>query len=330
MKHVIGTTKNKSNASKNLQFAIVTSVDKVIVNTTDEKQNAKDVRFNADEHAIRCRIIGSDYDNALLDSELPNCFPLLPKHLNLKPKVNEIVLVMTFSDEDRFNDRFYVGPINSTPSKLNLETGDSTALSNFSEGKTTPPAEISKITSAKGVYIDPKHVVIHGRNNTDIAQRNGEVIIRAGKFVENNPLVFNNSNPAYIQLKFNQSINDGDSERKVSVNNIVADKINLLTHSGGRPRFNLSNVDRISGEADYISDSELKNIMETAHPLVFGDTLIEYLQLLKNALINHVHNGNGNKPTDRTDSSGNLPLEYFLNKAEKLEKNMLSRNIKIN
>jgi hypothetical protein len=32
--------------------------------------------------------------------------------------------------------------------------------------------------------------------------------------------------------------------------------------------------------------------------LPFGDVLLEYLKLLKEALFSHVHNGNGNTATD--------------------------------
>ena len=323
---------NSSKSFKNIQFGIVTTVGKVDVNSESEKNRAQDVRFNADEHAIRCRIIGSSFDNKYSDSELPNCFPLLPKHLNFVPKVNEVGLVFTFGEDERFNDRFYIGPLNSTPTKLNIDTIHTTALSNFSEGNTTPAAEISKIPSADGVYDNPQHVIIEGRNNTDIIQRDNEILIRSGKFVLNNPLVFNKRNPAYIQLKFNQDIIDADGQKKnVSVNNIVANKINLLTYTGGNPEFNdITNVNTDTREANYITDDQLNTILQTAHPLVFGDTLVQYLKLLKKALINHVHNGNGNKPTDRTDGGGSLPVEDFLKNAERLEKEMLSKNIRIN
>lgn len=323
---------DRSKSFKNIQFGVVTVVGKVAVNSDNERNRAQDVRFNADEHAIRCRIIGSGYDNKVPDAELPNCFPLLPKHLNFVPKINEVVLVMTFGEDERFNDRFYIGPINSTPTKLNIDTIDTTALANFSEGTTTPAAEISKIPTANGIYDDPQHVIIEGRNNTDIIQRDNEILIRSGKFTLNNPLSFNKRNPAYIQLKFNQDIIDADGQKKnVSVNNIVANKINLLTYSGGQPEFDdLTNVDKDTRVPNYITDEQLNTIMETAHPLVFGDTLVQYLRLFKRALINHVHNGNGNKATDRTDGGGTLPLEDFLKNAERLEKEMLSKNIRIN
>ena len=317
----------------NIQIGVVKTVGKVKVNTSSERVKNKDTRFNSDEHAIRCRIVGSDFDNNTLDGELPNCYPLLPKHLNFVPKENEVVLIFTFGNNDRFSDRFYIGPITSSLTKLNGDTIDATALSNFGNGITSPYPEIDKIPSANGIYENPQNVVIDGRYNTDIIQRENEVIIRSGKFINNDPLKFNSVNPGYIQLKFNQEITDEDTGNKssISVSNIVANKINLLTYKDGSPEFdNLTSVNKESNIAEYISDEQLNTILSEAHPLVFGDTLVEYLKLLKKALVNHVHNGNGNKPTDRTDGGGSLPLEDFIKSAERLEKEMLSKNIRIN
>lgn len=321
---------DRSKPFKNIQLGIVTTIGKVPVSTIDEKNRNHDVRFNADEHAIRCRIIGSKYDNNVPDAELSNCFPILPRHLNFVPKLNEVVLVITFGEDELFSDRYYIGPLTSSPINLNLDTIDTTALSNLSDGITKPPLEIDKIPEANGIYDNPQNVIIEGRNNTDIIQRDNEVLIRSGKFIINNPLIFNNVNPGYIQLKFNERITDDEGQTKdISVSNIVANKINLITYNGSPEYQNLTSVNELTNRAEYINTEELNNILNTAHPLVFGDTLVEYLKLLRQALSGHVHNGNGNKPTDRTDGNS-LPLTDFINKAEKLEKEMLSKNIKIN
>jgi len=104
----------------------------------------------------------------------------------------------------------------------------------------------------------------------------------------------------------------------------VSNKINLLTHKDGSPRFNLTNQD------DLISDDELQKILSEAHQLPFGDVLLEYLRLMKNALFLHVHNGNGNPSTDLTTSGNQQALAIFKAKADDLEKQMLSANIRIN
>lgn len=329
---------------KNIYVAEVVAVGKIRI--TDEeikrKFESRDFkrikksleRFNADDHAIKVVIPGTkldgsgDYPNIM---KLPNCFPLMPKHLNLVPKVGEMVLVIAKSYNERFDDRFYIGPIISSQTKLDKDISN-TALANMSDGVTSPTEEISKIPLARGVYENQQNVVIEGRGSTDIIQRSDEILIRAGKFVPNDRLKFNSKNPGYIQIKSDFTLADEQrgTTRKISVTNIVSERINLLSYDGS-PTLSgeggLTNVNKKSGVAEYINDDKLKEILEEAHPLVFGDLLLEYLLLLKSALLNHVHNGSGNKATDKLPAS----TIYDLNqKAERLEKAMLSKNIRIN
>jgi hypothetical protein len=98
----------------------------------------------------------------------------------------------------------------------------------------------------------------------------------------------------------------------------------LITHENGSPRFNVTNQDNL------ISDDELSRILSEAHQVPFGDILLEYLILMKEALFYHVHNGNGNQATDLTISGNKQSLATFKAKADELEKSMLSKNIRIN
>ena len=75
---------------------------------------------------------------------------------------------------------------------------------------------------------------------------------------------------------------------------------------------------------------EMTRILTEAHQLPFGDVLLEYLKLMKDALFSHVHNGSGNPPTDLTISGNKQALAAFKSKADSLEKAMLSRNVRIN
>ena len=79
-----------------------------------------------------------------------------------------------------------------------------------------------------------------------------------------------------------------------------------------------------------ISDDELKMILKDAHQLPFGDILLQYLQLLKEAIFYHVHNGNGNPSTDLSGSGNCQPIAALKAQADDLEKRMLSKNIRIN
>lgn len=292
---------------------------------------------------IKVRVKGprsSGGDDGLTDEELPWSFPLIPKHLSVRPNIGEAVFVMTFNlREKRHVDRLYLGPIISQPQNLEYDYIYFGGLKPFSFSSEAPNQSIDNIPEAKGVFPKPDEVSIQGRYNTDITQKRNEVIIRAGKFVtkaptDENPtgIKFNNRTMGYIQIKNDAIItpkNDSGNAEKGTVTNIVSNKINLLTHNGGDPSFDLLNQEsHIDG--NLISDDELSKILKEAHQLPFGDVLLEYLKLLKNALLSHVHNGNGNVPTDLIASGNKQAVADFKSKADDLEAAMLSKNIRIN
>lgn len=283
---------------------------------------------------IKVRIQGSKVnggDDGVDNNDLPWCHPLLPKHLQITPKVNEAVFVFILNDKSKNIDRLYMGPIISQEQNLSQDPFFFSALAGFSFSPTQPQQNVKNIPQIRGVFPNKQDITIQGRNNTDIIQKNNEIVIRAGKFqpntqVGNNPFSFefNSKTQAYIQLKNNITI---PNEENGTVANIVANKINLITHKNGSPRFNVLNQ---TDNVDLISDEELNNILTTAHQVPFGDVLLEYLKLLKEALFAHVHNGSGNPPTDLTISGNKQSLAIFKSKADELERNMLSKNIRIN
>lgn len=291
-------------------------------------------------------------DDGISDKDLPWAQPLIPKFLATQPKVGEAVYIFVFNQDKQNIDRMYVGPIISQPQQLFNDPYYVTALGGFTFGSEEPNVSVATIPQLDGVFPDPADVSIQGRYNTDITQKYNEVVIRAGKFVStsndtnknNNPFKFkyNATTQAYIQIKNDVSLSTEniqsktsivstqpsstifETEERGSITNIVANKINLLTHSGGSPKFDLTN------QINLISDEEMANILKTAHPLVFGDELLKYLRLLKNALINHVHNGNGNPATDLITGGRQLDVAEFVKQSSDLENKMLSKNIRIN
>jgi len=307
----------------------------------DESTNRSLEAFNTDEHAIRVAIVGNQYDGGGDYPDiysLPNCFPLMPKHTNLVPKKGEFVIIMLIGDDERYNDRFYIGPIISSSIKLNKDNSI-TSLANFVDGTTYPTPNIIP----NGVYENKQNVVIEGRENTDIIQRANEVLIRAGKFKLNEPKVFNKENPGYIQIKSDFNIIDienSEETKTISVTNIVSDRINLLSYDG-IPNFSSetsetakSGLTKVSKRdeqgnvtANYIDDKQLEEILKGAHQLVFGDILVEYLVLMRKALLGHHHNRD--VPCDH-DVMGEGEVKTFSDKAKILEEAMLSKNIRIN
>tara|TARA_R100000544_G_C2225995_1_gene60737 strand:+ start:449 stop:1531 length:1083 start_codon:yes stop_codon:yes gene_type:complete len=340
----------------NLFIAEVVAVGKIPKPTRRENRNEEDKKyddktnrsleaFNTDEHAIRVVIVGNQYDGGGDYPDLynlPNCFPLMPKHTNLVPKKGEFVIVMLIGDDERYNDRFYIGPIISSSIKLNKDDSI-TSLANFVDGTTYPTPNIIP----NGVYENKQNVVIEGRENTDIIQRANEVLIRAGKFKLNSegaakPEIFNNLNPAYIQIKSDFNITETNESllkttKKGSVTNIVANRINLLSYDGspnftsGKPESRLTKVGKRDEQgnvtANYIDDEQLEEILKGAHQLVFGDVLVKYLVLMRKALLGHHHNRD--VACDH-DVMGEKEVANFSFAAEILEEAMLSKNIRIN
>lgn len=264
-------------------------------------------------------------DDNTTNDNLPWCFPMIPKFVSIQPKVGEAVFIFVFGKDKARIDRMYMGPIISQSQNINYDPFYNSALAGFTFGNETPGKSTNDIPQLTGVFPDPQDVSIQGRYNTDITQKTNEIVIRAGKFKPYTPdnvnpfnFAFNTNTQGFIQIKNDVSIADNDAKSTSlgTVTNIMSNKINLLTHKGGSPRFNLN-------QDNLISDEEMARILEEAHQLPFGDVLLEYLILMRKALFFHVHNGNGNP------SSGES-LVQFREKAEGLEKAMLSKNIRIN
>lgn len=312
---------NKAPSDKGIQIGTVKFVDKVPVNTTNEQQRAADERFNADPNVIRVRVEGASWDKNKNDAELTNCYPLLPAHLNVVPKVGEAVFIFTFDDDTKFADRFYMGPIISSPLTLQKDTIDKTALASLSISPLSPNVDVDTITDAKGVYPKVQDISVQGRRNADMILKENQALFRAGQHDLDDNKIFNTKNPGYIQIRFDAPIKEGENNNppeRGSVTNIVSNKINLLTHKGGSPRFILADNE------NYITDDELLKILDTAHPIAFGDTLLDYLKKLELALANHVHRFPGKK-WDSVDGEDFIKqyLEYPV-------ETILSKNIMVN
>lgn len=279
------------------------------------------VIYNSDPNdagRIKVRIKG--VDDSILDGDLPFCFPMLQKFFHVTPKVGEVVFILIPSTKNPFSDRVFFGPIISQPQMLSKDSFIDGATSMLNSGFIKEKASPSSVPENKGVSPNKEDVAILGRDNSDLIFKPNEVIIRAGKFelntVKGEIPKFNKLNPSYIQVKHNLNLNN--ETNKKGVINIVSDKINLITHKDGSPRFILNNQDSM------ISKEELNKIINEAHPLVFGDTLVKYLKLLRDAFLNHVHAYNGLKPEDL---SGTNDIEECL----KFDfDSMLSKNIRIN
>lgn len=287
--------------------------NKPILSTTSPNRtiyygDVVDINDNTDGGRIKVRI--SDLDNNIQNSDLVWSYPLLPKFFHVYPQVGEKVRI--FLEDNKFpqKSRYWLGSIISQPQKIGFDS-TITALSTTNYAAIQPESAPSTYPSADGVFPLKTDVAIVGKVNTDIILRINEVHIRAGKHENDNILKLNVVNPADISMVY-----EVDSTLKNNINNyysntvIMSDKIAILSHNGN-PQFKSTNV---------TSDDRV-DIFKNGHPIARGDVLVEALEVIRNALVNHIHGYSALSPEK---------IEV-INKLEKLEFNlMLQKNIVIN
>lgn len=208
---------------------------------------------------IKVKITGIDTEG---DSDLIDCVPLLPKYLVTLPKVGECVFVFQYEYNDSSptssfkNTRFWIGPLITQPTNLNEEKYNS-ALSILPNGY----IKLSDPKVEPGTYGGDEDIVLQGRYNTDIIQKDREMWLRVGKTLESDPRKFNDKNLGYIQLKYGNEKLKRIVEDKVIQTNIIpipdtliVVDINTITNSGvilsgdlEESRYRESDINRTEG-----------------------------------------------------------------------------------
>lgn len=239
--------------------------------------------------------VRTNYDNPVeRDEDLLYCVPLLPRMLLICPKVGELVAVISMSPGDHGYNNFYIGPIISQEDKLFYEDSDA-ALRVTEQGYIGwGPNPRYKKGVKPTLYPALDDVSIEGRKDTGIQLKNEEVRIKAGvKVVDVNGPKNNTTSPAFISLKYYPK-NDYEQDGFKSTATIVADKINLIgTNTNDPSTRNIPVTESKDNSEDQkdnlISDAAMKELINKAHRVPFGDTLIEFLDILRTALAKHVH-----------------------------------------
>lgn len=107
------------------------------------------------------------------------------------------------------------------------------------------------------------------------------------------------------KLEFSKEV----GSNKSSIINVVADRINLVSHDGNHT-YELTDDERL------ITPETQNDIHTTAQSIVFGEKLVEFLELVKNYVNSHVHPYHG-LPADPEATKLNVlnfDLESILNK----------------
>ena len=279
--------------------------------------------------------IFEDFDIPPNAGGMPWCEPLLPKFLNVVPKVGEMVKIITFDYRNKKIRRQYIGPVigQQTPSDFNESNYNDARLKVENNGYTSSwslnPAAIDGEKSLWKIYPDKEDIAFLGRKNTDIILRDqyyyNEVILRSGKIdpkslnsvpVDNvSQVKLNIVNPAYLTINFTQadalnSSADADI-KKLNLDkdrshvNVVADKVNLISHIGSQKRGQVTPAiikgDNVARQID-IENTQL-------HPLVYGDVIWEFLSVLRPYIEGHIHKGSRREPDG--DITKNNLLNWF-------------------
>ncbi len=187
---------------------------------------------------IQVKITGIDDNES--DKSLIQCVPLMPKFLTLLPKVGEMVFVFQYEHQDSSatnsfkTKRFWFGPLITQPTKLEGETYNS-AFSILPDGYTKlkdPNVDI-------GSYGDTEDIVLQGRYNTDIIQKDRQIWLRVGKTIEGDTKKFNDKNLGYIQLKYGgERLKRNVVDREIvtfvtpAVERIITATMNTITTDG--------------------------------------------------------------------------------------------------
>lgn len=282
---------NKQKGIKNIYWAEVISI-------ADSTEGGR----------IQVRI--PDLDSKTINENLPWAYPMLPKFFHLYPKIGEVVRIFIEDIEYPQRSRYWMGSIISQLQKVDYDPLY-TALSTTNIDFSAPEKTVSSYPDAKGVFPEQEDIALLGRDNTDVVLRIRDVEIRAGKHEPSDNLVLNKLNPASVRLTYD-IIGDVQPplriEKTVSSTVTMADKIALISHDG-IPKFKASEIDR----------NERERIFEEGHPLGRGDVIVEALELLRKAIVQHIHG----YPRLPADKSGILIDLEKVNFSQILQKNIV-------
>lgn len=267
---------------------------------------------------IKVRISPDDGDIQYID-DLPYAFPLLPKLIHVNPKVGECVLVILSTQGQSNGNRWFIGPLISQQYMTNYDPfkfSSRCLLTGQQVAKPLPNPNQNPLNN--GTVPERDDIALQGRKNTDVILKDNELRIRCGfkKYPTGKPkdtLAFNNIDLGYIQMRYKQ-MKDNKGNDFSSVTNIVSDRINLLTYDS-------ANYFNMTEPTSLITDDELLKILENAHPLPYGDILIDFLSKLIKIFSEHTHSFPMNPPSFTQPEKQTLATDLT---------KMLSQGVRIN
>lgn len=263
-----------------------------------------------------------------------DAIPFMPKFFHVKPKVGEWVFIVSSQ-----NTNYYMGPIIAQKDDMyfcgdgeydKFLTGGLSQKNSYNE-VVEPNAEGTYTVSKPYGFGKDDEISLDGRKNASVTLRDNDAILSSGvrKFTPNNEHPFSinqDGDQAFIDLKYEDDKDSTEYGYK-STATINADKIFLIgnktRYDKWDPNIKLINKNGDILEKDKTDDSDhVDEIYNATSPLPYGDKLVEFLELFRDAFKEHVH---WLKTPMLKDESANVVklLDYDLG-------SLLSDNVKIN
>lgn len=260
------------------------------------------------------------------------CEPLMPKYLNIVPQKGEMVRTAVFNYQNKYQRRVYMGPVigQQTVGDFTNPSYQKTKLKVENSAYTPKWTNFPQTFEGKDwkVWPNKDDIAIIGRVNTDLILRDkpgyNEIILRSGKMdwsTMNNPLEgvgsvipsLNLTNPAYITINNTlPKTNATADEKRIGLDksrthvNIVADSLNLISHLGSSSRGKSPTI--LNGED---SVKQLTTEKVRLHPVIYGDKVWEFMDLMRNFVNGHIHVGDRLEPDG--DKTKNDLIAWFKN-----------------
>ena len=280
----------------------------------------KVIESNDEMKGGRIKAIVLPEDKSKDVSEIPYAYPLMPQMIHILPKVGEAVLILLTETGNDSSLRYYIGPIIAQPQNMNNATYFEGATTLFPNSWTVPVVP----SSDDGIYAADEDVALYGRKGCDLILKENEAQLRCGARIDDEEArtgeSYNKQSPAYVKLSYNPEstkvTNEGTGTNSEynSVTTIVGDQV-LLLGNDGKTYFNTA-----SG-SEMITQDEIKNAIEKAHAVPYGDVLIDFLKLFLKMFKEHTHPYPGHSTI--LSSGNNNFWDFDFSK-------ILSDNVKIN
>lgn len=259
---------------------------------------------------------------------IPWCFPALPKMLHVNPKVGELVIVLLQKSNAPNSQRLFIGPVISQDYMMaydydftgsNVRSSARRVLSGKDSSKTFDPFKNPAMDSANdGTIPNREDIAIRGRGNSDLILTDNEIRLRCG--FKTSPfgnvkerLNFNDKDLGYLLMRY-KPMQDSEGNSFSSSTTIVSDRINLISNDS---KTFFDTGDR----KDLITENVMKDIIDKAHKLPYGDILVDFLKSFVDIFLRHTHPFSMKKPALSPEDKDTLAPNWG---------DMLSQAVRIN